>query len=85
MARRTQPTTPVFLAALSLRAGVPAAVLARAVEGLDAELAVRDAGGTEDLGPHGFVLQGREPWMVRPPGPLEPARSSPTRPCPAWR
>ncbi len=85
VARRTQPTTPVFLAALSLRAGVPAAVLARAVEGLDTELAVRDAGGTEDLGPHGFVLQGREPWMVRPPGPLEPARSSPARPCPAWR
>ena len=77
VARRTQPTTPVFLAALSLRAGVAAAVLARAVEGLDTELAVRDAGGTENLGPLGFVLQGREPWMVRPPGPLEPGPSLP--------
>jgi len=77
VARRTQPTTPVFLAALSLRAGVPAAVLARAVEGLEAELAVRDAGGSEDLGPFGFVLQGREPWMLRPPGPFEPGPALP--------
>ena len=82
VARRTQPTTPVFLAALSLRAGVAAAVLARAVEGLDTELAVRDAGGTEDLGPYGFVLQGREPWMVRPPGPLEAGPFEPDPPPP---
>jgi GNAT superfamily N-acetyltransferase len=75
VARRTQPTTPVFLAALSLRAGVPAERLARAVEGLETELAVRDAGGSEDLGPFGFVLQGREPWMVRPSGPPGPAPS----------
>jgi GNAT superfamily N-acetyltransferase len=72
LARRTQPTTPVFLAALSLRAGVPAAALAGAVAGLGTELAVRDAGGTEDLGPFGFVLQAREPWMVRPPAPSGP-------------
>ncbi|MFL6104085.1 MAG: hypothetical protein ACJ74K_12360, partial [Actinomycetes bacterium] len=82
VARRTQPSTPVFLAALSLRAGVPAAVLARAVEGLDTELAVRDAGGTEDLGPYGFVLQGREPWMVRPPGPPGPGLYEPGPPLP---
>jgi GNAT superfamily N-acetyltransferase len=77
VARRTQPTSPVFLAALSLRAGVPAAALAQAVNGLGTELAVRDAGGTEDLGPFGFVLQAREPWMVRPPAPPEPAPALP--------
>jgi GNAT superfamily N-acetyltransferase len=82
VARRTQPSTSVFLAALSLRAGVPAAVLAGAVEGLDTELAVRDAGGTEDLGPYGFVLQGREPWMVRPPGRPEPGPYEPGPPLP---
>jgi GNAT acetyltransferase-like protein len=70
VARRTRPTTPVFLAALSLRAGVPAAVLAGAVAGLRTELAVRDAGGAEDLDPFGFVLQAREPWMLRPPAPF---------------
>jgi GNAT superfamily N-acetyltransferase len=77
VARRTQPTSPVFLAALSLRAGVPAAALAKAVNGLGTELAVRDAGGTEDLGPFGFVLQAREPWMVRLPAPPEPAPALP--------
>ena len=77
VARRTRPTSPVFLAALSLRAGVPAAALAKAVNGLGTELAVRDAGGTEDLGPFGFVLQGREPWMVRLPAPPEPAPALP--------
>ena len=70
VARRTGPASPVVLAALSLRAGVPAASLAGAVEDLEGELAVRDAGGTEDLGPFGFVLQAREPWMQRPPGPV---------------
>jgi GNAT superfamily N-acetyltransferase len=69
VARRTRPTSPVFLGALSLRAGVPAARLAAAVDGLATEVAVRDAGGSEDLGPFGFVLQAREPWMLRPPGP----------------
>jgi GNAT superfamily N-acetyltransferase len=69
VARRTQPTSPVFLGALSLRAGVPAGRLAGAVAGLATEVAVRDAGGSEDLGPFGFVLQAREPWMLRPPGP----------------
>ena len=69
VARRTQPTSPVFLGALSLRAGVPAGRLAWAVAGLATEVAVRDAGGSEDLGPFGFVLQDREPWMLRPPGP----------------
>ncbi|HEV3497634.1 MAG TPA: hypothetical protein VHA34_14920, partial [Actinomycetes bacterium] len=77
VARRTQPTIPVFLAALSLRAGVPAAALAGAVAGLGTELAVRDAGGAEDLGPFGFVLQAREPWMVRPPAPFGPAPALP--------
>ncbi|HEU4897247.1 MAG TPA: GNAT family N-acetyltransferase [Actinomycetota bacterium] len=72
VARRTQPSTPVFLAALSLRAGVPAAALAGAAAGLGTELAVRDAGGSEDLGPFGFVLQAREPWMLRPPAPSGP-------------
>jgi GNAT superfamily N-acetyltransferase len=69
VARRTQPTSPVFLGALSLRPGVPAGRLAGAVAGLATEVAVRDAGGSEDLGPFGFVLQAREPWMLRPPGP----------------
>jgi GNAT superfamily N-acetyltransferase len=69
VARRTQPSSPVFLGALSLRAGVPAGLLAAAVAGLATEVTVRDAGGSEDLGPFGFVLQAREPWMVRPPGP----------------
>jgi predicted N-acetyltransferase YhbS len=75
VARRTQPTSPVFLGALSLRAGVPAGRLAGAVAGLATEVAVRDAGGSEDLGPFGFVLQAREPWMLRPPGqpPAQPA------------
>jgi len=77
VARRTRPSTPVFLGALSLRAGVPAAELARAVEGLEVELAVRDAGGAEDLGPFGFVLQAREPWMVRPPAPFGPGPALP--------
>jgi GNAT superfamily N-acetyltransferase len=72
VARRTRPATPVFLGALSLRAGVPAARLAAAADGLGAELAVRDAGGTEDLGPFGFVLHAREPWMLRPPGTFRP-------------
>ncbi len=30
----------------------------------------------------GFVLQGREPWMVRPPGPLEPGPFEPAPPRP---
>jgi GNAT superfamily N-acetyltransferase len=77
VARRTRPTSPVFLAGLSLRAGVPAAVLARAVAGLRTELAVRDAGATEDLGPFGFVLQAREPWMLRPPAPVGPVPALP--------
>jgi GNAT superfamily N-acetyltransferase len=77
VARRTRPATPVFLGALSLRAGVLAARLAAAVDGLGAEVAVRDAGGTEDLGPFGFVLQAREPWMLRPPGPSGPAPGLP--------
>jgi GNAT superfamily N-acetyltransferase len=77
VARRTRPATPVFLGALSLRAGVPAARLAAAVDGLGAEVAVRDAGGTEDLGPFGFVLQAREPWMLRPPGPVGPVPATP--------
>jgi GNAT superfamily N-acetyltransferase len=70
VAWRTAPCSPVFLGGLSLRAGVPAERLAGAVEGLAGEVAVRDAGGTEDLGPFGFVLQAREPWMLRPPGPV---------------
>ena len=69
VARRTRPSTPVFLGALSLRAGVPAALLAAAVADLEGEVAVRDAGGAEDLGPFGFVLQAREPWMLRQPAP----------------
>ena len=73
VAGRTEPASPVFLAALSLRAGVPAGRLAGAVEDLEGELAVRDAGGTEDLGPFGFVLQAREPWMLREPAPPAPA------------
>ncbi|HEX2155766.1 MAG TPA: GNAT family N-acetyltransferase, partial [Actinomycetes bacterium] len=44
---------------------------AGAVAGLPGEVAVRDAGGAEDLGPLGFTLQAREPWMLRPPGPPE--------------
>jgi GNAT superfamily N-acetyltransferase len=71
VARRTRPASPVFLAALSLCAGVPAARLAGAVAGMATEVAVRDAGGSEDLGPFGFVLQAREPWMLRPPGPVD--------------
>ena len=70
VAWRTAPCSPVFLGALSLRAGVPAERLAGAVRGLAGEVAVRDAGGAEDLGPFGFVLQAREPWMHRPPGPV---------------
>jgi GNAT superfamily N-acetyltransferase len=70
VAWRTAPCSPVFLGALSLRSGVPAGRLAGAVEGLAGEVAVRDAGGAEDLGPFGFVLQAREPWMLRPPGPV---------------
>ncbi|HEV2823670.1 MAG TPA: hypothetical protein VG035_00455, partial [Actinomycetota bacterium] len=77
VARRTRPATPVFLGALSLRAGVPAARLAQAVEGLGTGLAVRDAGGSEDLRGHGFVLQVEEPWMLRPPAPLPPAPTLP--------
>jgi GNAT superfamily N-acetyltransferase len=76
VARRTQPASPVFLGALSLRAGVPAGRLAGAVAGLVTEVAVRDAGGSEDLGRFGFVLQAREPWMLRPPG-QPPAPSGP--------
>jgi GNAT superfamily N-acetyltransferase len=70
VAWRTARSSPVFLGALSLRAGVPAGRLAGAVEGLPGEVAVRDAGGAEDLGPFGFALQAREPWMLRPPGPV---------------
>jgi predicted N-acetyltransferase YhbS len=72
VARRTGPSTPVFLGALSLWAGVPAARIAGAVAGLEGEVVVRDSGGTEDLGPFGFVLQDREPWMLRPPGTFRP-------------
>ena len=70
VAWRTAPGSPVFLGALSLRAGVPAERLAVAVAGLPGEVAVRDAGGSEDLAPFGFALQAREPWMLRPPGPI---------------
>jgi GNAT superfamily N-acetyltransferase len=70
VAWRTAPSSPVFLGALSLRAGVPAERLAGAVAGLPGEVAVRDADGAEDLGPFGFALQAREPWMLRPPGPI---------------
>ncbi|HET9559950.1 MAG TPA: GNAT family N-acetyltransferase [Actinomycetota bacterium] len=73
VARRDRPSTPVFLGALSLRAGVPAAHLAAAVKDLEGEVAVRDAGGAEDLGPFGFVLQAREPWMLRHRAPTAPA------------
>jgi GNAT superfamily N-acetyltransferase len=76
VARRAGPSSPVFLGALSLRAGVPAARLAGAVDALGFELAVRDAGGSEDLRPLGFTLQAREPWMLRPPGPVQ------APPCP---
>jgi predicted N-acetyltransferase YhbS len=69
VARRTAPCSPVFLAALSLRAGVPGARLAAAADELDTEATVRDAGAAEDLGRFGFVLQAREPWMLHPPGP----------------
>jgi hypothetical protein len=72
VAWRGGPSSPVFLGALSLRAEVPAARLAEAAAGLAGELAVRDAGGREDLGPFGFVLQASEPWMLRPPGPVDP-------------
>jgi hypothetical protein len=77
VARRRREASQVFLGALSLRAGVPAADLSRAVEGLAAGVAVRDAGGSEDLGRFGFVLHAREPWMLRPPGPLEPSPGPP--------
>jgi GNAT superfamily N-acetyltransferase len=70
VARRTRPSTPVFLGALGLRAGVPADRLAGAVKDLEGEVAVRDAGGDEDLGPFGFVIQAREPWMLRRPAPV---------------
>jgi GNAT superfamily N-acetyltransferase len=70
VAWRTAPCSPVFLGALSLEAGVPAQRLAGAIRGLAGEVAVRDAGGAEDLGPFGFVLQAREPWMHRRPGPV---------------
>ena len=70
VAWRTAPSSPVFLGALSLRAGVPAERLVRAVDGLAGEVAVRDAGGAGDLRPFGFALQAREPWMLRPPGPV---------------
>jgi GNAT superfamily N-acetyltransferase len=76
VAWRTAPSSPVFLGALSLRAGVRAERLAGAVEGLAGEVAVRDAGGAEDLAPFGFALQAREPWMARPPGPV-PATPAP--------
>jgi GNAT superfamily N-acetyltransferase len=76
LARRTGPATPIFLAALSLRAGVPAERLAAAAGDPGPEVTVRDAGGTEDLGRLGFVLQAREPWMLRPPGP-PPAVAAP--------
>jgi predicted N-acetyltransferase YhbS len=77
VARRTQAASPVFLGALSLRAGVPGERLAAAVEGLATEVAVRDAGGSEDLGRFGFVLQAREPWMLRLPGPVDAAPGPP--------
>jgi GNAT superfamily N-acetyltransferase len=77
VAWRTAPCSPVFLGALSLEAGVPAERLAGAVRGLAGEVAVRDAGGAEDLGPFGFVLQAREPWMHRPPGPAPGAPAPP--------
>jgi GNAT superfamily N-acetyltransferase len=70
VAWRTAPSSPVFLGALSLRPGVPAERLAGAVAGLPGEVAVRDAGGADDLGPFGFDLQAREPWMLRPPAPI---------------
>jgi hypothetical protein len=71
VARRTAAASPVFLGAMSLRAGVAGARLAAAVEGLAGEVTVRDAGGGGDLGPFGFVLQGREPWMLRAPGAVD--------------
>jgi GNAT superfamily N-acetyltransferase len=77
VAWRAGPSSPVFLGALSLWAGVPAARLAQAAAGLAGELAVRDAGGSEDLGPFGFVLQAHEPWMLRPPGPVDAAPGPP--------
>jgi GNAT superfamily N-acetyltransferase len=73
VAWRTGSCSPVFLGALSLRAGVPAERLAGAVASLAGEVAVRDTGGAEDLGPFGFTLQAREPWMLRPPGPVPEA------------
>jgi GNAT superfamily N-acetyltransferase len=77
VAWRTAPSSPVFLGALSLRARVPAERLAGAVEGLADEVAVRDAGGAEDLTPFGFVLQAREPLMLRPPGPVQESPDPP--------
>jgi predicted N-acetyltransferase YhbS len=77
VASRNEATSPVFLGALTLRAGVPAERLAAAVDGLATEVAVRDAGGSEDLGPFGFVLQAREPWMLRQPRPVDAAPGPP--------
>jgi GNAT superfamily N-acetyltransferase len=77
VAWRTAPSSPVFLGALSLRARVPAERLAGAVEGLADGVAVRDAGGAEDLTSFGFVLQAREPWMLRPPGPVHEVADPP--------
>jgi GNAT superfamily N-acetyltransferase len=72
VASRTEIASPVFLGALSLRAGVPPDRLASAVDGLPSEVAVRDTSGTMDLRPFGFVLHAREPWMLRHPGPVHP-------------
>jgi GNAT superfamily N-acetyltransferase len=72
VARRTAVVSPVFLAALSLTPEVPAARLASAVDGLATEASVREPSGAADLAPFGFVLQAREPWMLRDPGPVAP-------------
>ncbi|HET9291681.1 MAG TPA: GNAT family N-acetyltransferase [Actinomycetes bacterium] len=71
VAWRAGPSSPVFLGALSLWAGVPAARLTGAAEERAGELAVRAAGGAEARGPCGCVLQAHEPWRLRPPGPVD--------------
>ena len=70
VARRTAAVSPVFLAALSLVPEVPAGRLAAAVDGLAVEASVRETSGHADLAPFGFMLHGREPWMLRRPGPV---------------
>jgi GNAT superfamily N-acetyltransferase len=67
VAWREQAAARVYLGALTLSREATAAQVAAVVEGLPGDVSVRDSFGSLELGPFGWRLADRTPWMLRPP------------------